>query len=69
MDYFSLEIAYFITLASIFLLLLAIVDLVRREHVRGGNKVVWALVAIFVWLLGPVLYLWWGRESGGNARC
>ncbi len=44
-------------LIEVGLLVWAVVDLVKRENVRGGNKLVWALVIIFVSTLGPILYL------------
>jgi hypothetical protein len=31
--------------------------------VKGGSKVVWALVIIFVNLIGPILYFLVGREE------
>ena len=40
------------------LLGLAVRDLLRSDrHVRGGNKPLWALVIVFVSLLGPIIYL------------
>lgn len=39
----------------------AVVDLVRRERVRGDRKWVWALVIAFGNLLGAVIYLAVGR--------
>lgn len=50
-------------LIEIGLLVWAIVDLVKRERVRGGNKLIWALIIIFVSTLGPIIYLVWGREE------
>ena len=44
------------------LLVLAVVDLLRQDrHVRGGNKGIWAVIIVFVSLLGPVLYFLAGR--------
>lgn len=45
------------------LLAWAVVDLVKRERVRGGNKLIWALVILFISTLGPIIYLVWGREE------
>ena len=46
------------------LLGLAIRDLLKDErHVRGGNKAIWALVILFVSLLGPIFYFAIGRED------
>ena len=42
----------------------ALIDLERDERrVRGGNKLVWALVIVFVNLLGPIVYFVAGREE------
>jgi hypothetical protein len=46
------------------LLIFALVDLTRAERrVRGDNKVVWALIIIFISLFGPLLYFLIGREE------
>ena len=43
----------------------ALYDLTRPERrVKGDSKVVWALVVIFVNLLGPLLYFLFGQEEG-----
>ena len=47
------------------LLILAVVDLLRDDRrVRGGNKGVWAVIIVFVNLIGPILYFLVGREEG-----
>jgi hypothetical protein len=46
------------------LMIAALVDLERDERrVRGGSKLVWALVIVFVNVVGPILYLVAGREE------
>lgn len=45
------------------LLIIALVDLIKRDHVRGGNKVVWILVIVLVNIIGPIIYLTLGREE------
>jgi len=46
------------------LLVAALVDLTRNDRqVRGGNKLIWALIIIFVSLFGPLLYFLIGRED------
>lgn len=45
------------------LMIVALVDLARREAVRGGSKLVWALVIVLINTIGPILYLLWGREG------
>jgi uncharacterized membrane protein YidH (DUF202 family) len=46
------------------LMIAALVDLERDERqVRGGNKLVWALVIVFVNLVGPIVYFVAGREE------
>jgi TctA family transporter len=46
------------------LLVAALYDLTRPERrVRGDNKIVWALIIIFVSMIGPILYFLAGRET------
>jgi hypothetical protein len=46
------------------LMIAALVDLERSERrVRGGSKIVWALVIVFVNIVGPILYFVAGREE------
>ena len=51
-----------VILLQIALMVVALVDLVRRERTRGP-KWAWALVILFVNLIGPVVYLFFGREE------
>jgi hypothetical protein len=41
----------------------ALVDLARREYVRGNNKVIWILVVVLVNTIGPILYFVMGRSE------
>ena len=45
------------------LMIWALVDLVRRERVRGGSKLVWVMVILLLNFIGPILYLVWGRNE------
>ena len=46
------------------LMIAALIDLERDERrVRGGSKLVWALVIVFVNVVGPILYFVAGRED------
>jgi hypothetical protein len=51
-----------VILLELALVAVALVDLVRRERTRGP-KWAWALVIVFVNLVGPILYLLLGREE------
>jgi hypothetical protein len=42
-------------------MVVALVDLVKRKNVRGGNKLVWVLLIIFINIIGPIVYLVGGR--------
>jgi ABC-2 type transport system ATP-binding protein len=47
------------------LLVFAVIDLLRDDRVvRGGNKGMWAVVIVFVNLIGPIVYLLFGRVDG-----
>jgi heme/copper-type cytochrome/quinol oxidase subunit 4 len=53
-----------IALIQLGLMLFALVDLLKRpEHTLRGPKVVWALVIIFVNIIGPILYFLVARED------
>ena len=46
------------------LLVWALYDLTRpTRRVKGDSKVVWALIIIFINLIGPILYFLVGREE------
>ena len=45
------------------LLVFCLVDLARRDAVRGGRKWVWALVIVFLNLPGAIIYLAAGRVA------
>ena len=54
-----------IVLVQLGLTIAAVVDLLRDERkVRGGSKGVWAVIIVFVNLLGPILYFLVGRVEG-----
>lgn len=46
------------------LLVFALYDLTRpTRRVKGDSKVIWALIIIFINLIGPILYFLVGRED------
>ncbi len=48
---------------QLFLMVWALIDLERRPAVRGGNKIVWAVIVVFINIIGPILYFLVGREE------
>lgn len=52
-----------LALVQLGLMIWAIVDLIKRDTVRGDSKVVWAIVIILFSTLGPIVYLVWGRKE------
>ncbi len=53
-----------IVIIQLGLLVWGLYDLTRPERrVKGDSKVVWALIIIFVNLIGPILYFLVGRED------
>jgi hypothetical protein len=58
-------------LAPIGLLIWALVDLLRRPQDQwteaGQNQLVWALVVVFLAVIGPILYLTIARPQLRNA--
>ncbi len=45
------------------LLVFALIDLIKRQRVRGDNKILWAILIVFVSIIGPCLYLLLGRKE------
>ena len=46
------------------LMIAALLDLEKEERrVRGGSKLVWVLVIVFVNVIGPIVYFLAGREE------
>jgi hypothetical protein len=50
-----------LVLIQLGLMAFALYDLVKRDRVRGGNKILWGLVIVLVGIIGPILYLVFGR--------
>ena len=48
---------------EVVLLVVALVDLGKRKHVTGGNKIIWVLVTVCIHIIGPVVYLIAGRKE------
>jgi hypothetical protein len=51
-----------VILLQLVLMVVALLDLVRRERTRGP-KIVWLGVILAVNLIGPIIYLIFGREE------
>jgi hypothetical protein len=51
-----------ILILQLLLIVVALVDLIRREKTRGP-KWIWVLVIVFINLIGPIIYLLVGREE------
>lgn len=45
------------------LMIFALVDLSRRKKVARGNKLLWAIIIIFINTIGPILYFVLGRKE------
>jgi len=52
-----------LALIEIGLLVFSLRDLIRRKKVKGDNKWVWGIVIVLVNIIGPILYLLFGREE------
>lgn len=52
-----------LVLLQLALMITALVHLVRNEKLNQNNKIIWALVIIFVNLIGPIIYLIFGRQE------
>ena len=53
-----------LVLIEMVLLIIALVDLIKREQVKHFPKWAWAVIIILLNLIGPIAYLILGREEG-----
>lgn len=51
-----------VLIINLILIIVAVIDLIRIENTRGP-KWLWAIVILFVNLIGPVLYFIVGRRN------
>lgn len=49
-------------LLQLILLVVAMIDLFKRQE-TNGPKWVWLLVIVFINILGPIIYFLWGRTK------
>jgi hypothetical protein len=53
-----------IVIIQLGLMIAALIDLGQDERrVRGGNKLAWVVVIVFVNLIGPIVYFVAGRDE------
>jgi hypothetical protein len=53
-----------VVLIDLVLIVYSLIDLFRQDRrVQGDNKLIWALVILFVSTLGPLVYLLVGRKD------
>ena len=45
------------------LLIFALIDLLKRTHMSNNARIIWALVIIFINLIGPIIYFIFGRKE------
>lgn len=61
MDY--LPIIMPLALLQLILLITAIIHLVKNDRLASSDKIVWALVIILINIIGPIIYLIFGRKE------
>lgn len=57
-----------VIILEIALLVFALVDLFKREHMSSNNRLIWALVIILINIIGPIIYLIFGRKESSIDR-
>ncbi len=43
------------------LMIIALLDAVKRENFKVGNKVIWILVIVLINIFGPIIYFIFGK--------
>jgi Phospholipase_D-nuclease N-terminal len=58
-----------LAILELILIIVALVDLIRREPARvNGPKILWVLIILLISTIGPILYLIVGRKEQTNDR-
>lgn len=52
-----------LVLVQLTLLIVALVHVLRHDHYRVGNRVLWVILVVFVNILGPIAYFAFGRSD------
>jgi hypothetical protein len=52
-----------IVIIQLTLMIVALVDLVKREKVTGGNKLIWGIIIVLFNIIGPIIYFIIGRKE------
>jgi len=47
------------------LLLFAVIDIVKKRKTKNLNMIIWVLIVCFANMIGPILYLIFGRSDTG----
>jgi len=50
-------------LIEIALLIFALIDLFKREHIDNNTRIIWAVIIILFGIIGPVIYFIFGRKE------
>ena len=52
-----------ILIVELALMVVALVDLFKREYYKSEVKLVWAIVIVIFGIIGPIIYLIFGRKE------
>ena len=65
MDVLIANLPLFIPLiiAEVLLAVTALIHVLCHPHYRFGNKIMWALIVLFIQVIGPIAYFVLGREE------
>ena len=48
---------------EITLIVIALIDLFKRENMKNSTRVIWVLIIVLINLIGPIAYLLFGRKD------
>ena len=49
--------------AELVLMVVALVHILKHDHYKMGNRVIWVIVSIVVGIIGPILYFTLGKAD------
>lgn len=52
-----------VIILEVILMVTAVVNILKHDKFKVGNKVIWLIISVFIQIIGPILYFTIGRSD------
>lgn len=52
-----------VIILELILMVTAVMNILKHDKFKVGNKVIWLLISVFIQIIGPILYFTIGRSD------